>query len=145
MRAHPLWAAAGVASLACLAACSGRSGGDPVDYRIVTHVFEDGLAGIASGDFEQPARTYPPIPVHARYTHQLTVSVDGSNGGVRARPLDALILDQPAPLVPELRLELHGLAQEELSVLGKAGCHDGELAGDGVVGGREDIAGVTGR
>jgi hypothetical protein len=39
---------------------------------IYTYTFPETLTGVATGDFYDPAHSYPPIPVDPKYTHALT-------------------------------------------------------------------------
>ena len=42
------------------------------DYTVFTHSFPEGVPDCATGDFFEPAVSYPPIPVDGRFRHLLT-------------------------------------------------------------------------
>ena len=46
--------------------------GDPFEYTIFKHDFPEGLEDTSTGDFYEPAVSYPPIPVEEHYKHALS-------------------------------------------------------------------------
>jgi hypothetical protein len=51
---------------------TGDTAGEPFLFEVYTHSFPDGLSGIATGAFAEPAVEHDPIPVGPEFTHVLS-------------------------------------------------------------------------